>query len=145
SISGGPLLGLQGPEILNHHVGHRVTTSNLITAVAIRETDAGARFHARLLRAGLAPPAARKHREERGPLGHPERDARPPEQRDASGDRPREPEELPREGGPRRPERERPPAPEAGRQAGGERSERAHEERPATERSEPPARPPEPR
>src|SRR5205814_5149358 len=42
SISGRSLLGLQGPEILNHHVGHRVTTSNLITAVAISETDVGA-------------------------------------------------------------------------------------------------------
>jgi len=40
SISGRPLLRLQGPEILNDRLGHRVTTSNLITALANRETRA---------------------------------------------------------------------------------------------------------
>src|SRR5439155_968935 len=42
SISGRPLLRLQGAEIPNDDLGHRVTTSNLITAPTNRETAARA-------------------------------------------------------------------------------------------------------
>src|SRR5439155_19215546 len=41
-ISGRPLLRLQGAEIPNDDLGHRVTTSNLITAPTNRETAARA-------------------------------------------------------------------------------------------------------
>src|SRR2546425_5667861 len=54
SISGRPLLRLQGPEILNDRRGHSVTTSNLTTALENHETRA-----ARIVR-------ARREREQPG-------------------------------------------------------------------------------
>src|SRR5216117_1603498 len=99
-ISRRPLLRLQGAEIPNDDLGHRVTTSNLITAPTNRETAGRAGSvlshspRARS-RAGAAPGlGARQHPEERGALRKIEDHAGRPEEADGSCDRSPEPQDV---------------------------------------------------
>src|SRR5439155_24478734 len=64
SIPGRPPLRLESPEILNHHIGHRVTTSDSITTLMNRE--AAARSGA----LGDGAPAPSDHVREHRALGH---------------------------------------------------------------------------
>src|SRR5580765_1171449 len=88
SISGGPPLCLEGAEILDYDIGHRVTTSDSITTSDNREGRAAekTRFVVRAASGFAVAPATTVEIQQRGALGDAEHGARRPENAGADRD-----------------------------------------------------------